>query len=294
MKLLTVFLVYLAAHACSGARILFMGAIGTVSHKRFYMPIAEGLAERGHNVTVVSPFTPKGKPIENIREIVVDDMIESASVDYFYMRKFRGILLLVAKHWIIGEVELDAYEKLMRNQKFRQLQRDEKFDLIVADVIFNEFSLPIIDSWQVPIVGVSPTHGHALNTLGSPRQIASFPSLWTDYNDQMSYSQRFIHTIGTIVALLTRDLFILNPLNSKIRKDFPEMRTIQEIEKDISLCLINSNPSYSWPRPFPPYIIEVNAMYIEHRKPLSSVTHRHLILKTIKHSFKLFVNNGTS
>ena len=271
MKLPIVFLVFLAVHVCGGARILFMGVLGSVSHKRFYMPIAESLAERGHDITVVSSFAPVGKPVKNIREIVVDlsDLLES--YDYFEIHNFRGLINIFAMHYIFGDVMVNIYDRLIQNQEFRQLQHNEKFDLVVVDGVFNEFSLPIADSFKVPIITVGPIIDIMVTNMGTPRHFASYPYIWTDHSDQMSYRQRLSNTISSILGQVAREYFIVNPLNSKIQKDFPQMRTIQEVEKDISLCIVNSNPAYNFIRPLPPTVIEVNGLHMKLPKPLPSV-----------------------
>ena len=283
MKLPIVLLVFIVVHVCGGARILFMGILGTVSHKRFYMPMAESLAERGHNVTVVSRFAPAGEPIENIREIVVDLSVLYGSVDYFNVRSFRGIISIVPIYITFGRKMQNIYDILMQHQEFRLLLQNEKFDLVVVDACINEFIYPIADTWKVPIVTVSPIIENMVVNMGTPRHLASFPGLWSEGSDRMSFRERLSNTIGTMISVVARKYFILHALNSKIQKDFPHMRTIQEVEKDISLCIVNSNPAYNFLRPLPPTVIEVTGIHIKPPKPLPSVN----ILYQLPNFFRL-------
>lgn len=272
MKLTLVLLILCVEYYwCDAARILLLGPVGTHSHKFVYMPILEGLAENGHHVTVVSPFAPQ-KETENIREIVIEN-VEVDDINFFQVRLFQGIIAVAPRFWVFGTYLFSIYDNLMSNQEFRQIQRDEQFDLILIDAIFNDFCLPLADLWQAPIITISASIGPPwiLETMGVPHYLASHPSTWTSYGNQMSFNQRFFNTLETALTTAFRTLFVVNPLNSKIRKDFPHARTIQEVERNISLCIVTSHPVLNWPRPLPPTVIEVNRLHIKEAKQLPLV-----------------------
>jgi len=257
-------------YSCDAARILVLGPIGTYSHKLIYMPIVQGLAEKGHNVTVISPFPPKTK-VENVREIIVEN-VDDSSIDFFMVRNFKGIFSVAPRLWVFGTLLSIAYDKLMGNEEFRQILHSEQFDLILIDAIFNDFCLPLADQWKAPIITVSASIGPpwVVENMGVPHNFASYPSGWTSYDNEMNLIQRCLNTLEAVLTANFRDLFILNPLNSKIRKTFPQARTIQEVEKDISLCIVNSHPVFNWQRPMPPTVIEVSGLHIKPPKPLPS------------------------
>ena len=82
LALVVVASIDLLSSVCHAERILFLAPVATKSHKYAFMPILEALAERGHQVTLVSPFESK-KQVKNIREIVVEDFYNDRDFDWF-------------------------------------------------------------------------------------------------------------------------------------------------------------------------------------------------------------------
>lgn len=70
MKLITITLLFTTAAYASN--ILVVMPLPTFSHMNAFLPIMKELANRGHNVTMVSPY-PQKKPIPNFRDIVLRD-----------------------------------------------------------------------------------------------------------------------------------------------------------------------------------------------------------------------------
>lgn len=60
-------------------------------------------------------------------------------------------------------------------------------------------------------------------------------------------------------------------LDQVIRKDFPDARSIEQIERDAKLCLTNIHPVTAWVRSLPPNVIAVGAMHVRPPKPLPDV-----------------------
>lgn len=56
------------------ANILFFHFMGSTSHLHFMRPLAERLAEIGHNVTFVQ-YAPSTFQHENFRQIIIDDRL---------------------------------------------------------------------------------------------------------------------------------------------------------------------------------------------------------------------------
>lgn len=81
------------------ARVLVMFIAPMKSHKFALMPILEELAQRGHQITVVSPYKSP-KEVQNIHDIVlneIDELAEEVNVDWFAMPKagpFQSFFML--------------------------------------------------------------------------------------------------------------------------------------------------------------------------------------------------------
>ncbi|KAK4036437.1 hypothetical protein OUZ56_028492 [Daphnia magna] len=80
----------LAMESCMGERIVVLYPVGSKSHFYAVMPLLEELAERGHNVTIFSPFKGITKTIKGATEIFLASIaqkIDAIDIDWFAMQK---------------------------------------------------------------------------------------------------------------------------------------------------------------------------------------------------------------
>lgn len=76
-KILIVFVLICAfLHIASGYRILAIATVPSKSHYYITHALMKGLAEEGHDVTVISPFKVKN-PIRNYKEIYLENSVNS-------------------------------------------------------------------------------------------------------------------------------------------------------------------------------------------------------------------------
>jgi len=146
-----------AAFALS-ANILVLYSTCAKSHKISVMPILEELAERGHQINVVSPFSPS-KKVKNINEIVLPlmDIIDSKEKKNFDMKDQGPTLVFTMMINQMTRATRVAYDYLMNNQEFLQIIKDRKVDLIIYYALFNDFSAIIAHHLKVPYI----THNSA-------------------------------------------------------------------------------------------------------------------------------------
>lgn len=105
------------------------------------MPFVESLAEKGHQVTVVTPYPPK-KKIENVREIVMVDFLGELHYNWFEMSRRNPIEALVSIVRDLRLVGTVGYKNLMENKEFRQIVDSREVDLLIIDAILNDFTIP--------------------------------------------------------------------------------------------------------------------------------------------------------
>lgn len=74
MKFAAVFSLFLLlrSHTSESANILGLFIHPAISHFKAFQPLLRGLADRGHNVVVVSHFSEQNRP-ENYRELLLSD-----------------------------------------------------------------------------------------------------------------------------------------------------------------------------------------------------------------------------
>ena len=87
----------------------------------------------------------------------------------------------------------------------------------------------------------------------------------------MNFGQRLINAIQSEALNLFMDWFMLRSVESRIKIDYPDSRSLSEIKRDISLLIVNSHPVTDWPRSLPPSVVALGALHTRPAKPLSQV-----------------------
>ena len=177
---------------------------------------------------------------------------------------------------------LDGYEILKANQELQSFIQTGDIDLILSDAFINEYALNFVDRLKLPLVlhGSSPGLPFASKPMGASSDYASVPTIFTDFDDQMTFMQRMINAIQSELTEFVIKSFVLGPLEKRVRIDMPEGRPLSEIKRDASLLLLNSDPITNWPRQLPPSVIPIGALQTRPAKELPEVCA--LRLKTIR------------
>ena len=112
---------------------------------------------------------------------------------------------------------------LLGNQGLLEELKEEKFDLAIVDLLYNECSLALASHYlQIPVVGYwafSFVNGEAdYTTVSTPPSY--IPTFMTGFTDEMSFYQRLINFSGKLFsfALMFFHSFIMD---STIQAHFP-------------------------------------------------------------------------
>ena len=253
-------------------RILVLAPVCSKSHRISFMPIIEELATKGHQVTVVTPHESYFKN-ENITEMRVKNAFQDFDIDWFSMHKQSSMeaLAQIVKNFRI--IMKNGYEILMADSNFQEIIKSRAVDLVFVDAVLNDFTLPIIDYLNVPFIMYSPTSNApwVFAAVNVPASYASVPGGSGDNGSKMTFLERVGNLVTSELFFLIRKYYIHNFLDEIANKDFPNSRPISEIERDSSLCIINSHPATAWHRPLPPNVIEIGALHTRPAMPLPKV-----------------------
>lgn len=139
------------AKECFASRILVLFPSPSRSHLVVMQGLTTALAERGHQVTVVSPF-PLDKKMENYRDIKVNFQDE-------HKEFVQSILNDPGKNknvfWnfpTLLKVCLKIGNDTLSMPQMRYLMNKEKFDLVITGFFLNNFMLGIADHFKVFII----------------------------------------------------------------------------------------------------------------------------------------------
>lgn len=158
LSFILIFLVSYVVTSANGANILGVFTSHSPSHVIVHQSIANVLAERGHNVTVVVSDQPKIKVHKDITVIVIpptkeeEDILNKTILNMVSdkMRLFAMLKTMVSSMSMF--IELQA--KMLRDPRFTVLydNPDTKFDLVICGFFFNTYQLGVAAKFKAPVI----------------------------------------------------------------------------------------------------------------------------------------------
>lgn len=258
----------------SSARILAMFGFSSKSHNNVFSALTSELALRGHDVTVVTPYPIKNPP-EKYRQIDLPEVyksIEALDTMGLHTKSY------VSQFWTSWDL-MGSCAKIVEVPEIKNLL-NEKFDLIINSIIFNECTMPFSYHNKAPLILISPSSSLMWNseTMGNPEPSSYVPSIMFPYSDHMNFYQRATNAFATNLIAFLRNVIHLPRMNAVARDFFGEdIPSIQELERNASLAILNNHVSLNYPRPLLPNVIEAGGMHNKKKlDPLPKV--RKLIL----------------
>lgn len=177
LKMRLVFLLASALCIAEGARILMLAPVCSKSHRHGFMPIMQALAERGHQVTVITPYA-LDKRVPNLKEIKIESVLDDFDVDWFALTNlapFQAIVNVLNQFTSINQF---GYQRLMTNEEFRRILDSRDVDLVIVDAILNDFTMPIVDNLKVPFIFYCPAGSvpWLVDNMNAPQEYSYVPA----------------------------------------------------------------------------------------------------------------------
>ncbi|PSN42526.1 hypothetical protein C0J52_16171 [Blattella germanica] len=258
-----------------GARILGIVPVGAKSHSIVLLSLMKELANRGHQVTVISHF-PQETPTENYTDIV----LKTSMVQVF--SQFGSKSLFENRHTIVYKFISflwDAFGEMcnltLQEEEVQKLihSTEEQFDVIIMEAFFNECFLGFVHKFKVPLIHVCPFGGTIWmgDWFGNPNPYSYVPDPFLNLGDKMNFRERLSNTLMGSFWKLGRRYYHLPKQNSIMKKYFGHLEDlpyISDIEEKVSLLLVNNHFSLNYPKPLMPNIIQVGGMHIKPPKQL--------------------------
>lgn len=245
------------------------------SHFFVFEPLLKALVEKGHELTVISPF-PQKEPLERYHDISLN-VTSEATVGvmslgffsgYFYERYLLIPLMLSYKGY-------DSCEKTLSSKAVQDLiSSNELFDLIITEYFDTDCFLGFVHKFQVPFVATgSCTLMSWLNPrFGNPDNPSYIPDNLMSHGDHMTFLDRVDNTFGYLVHRIISYLLMEIPANIVARKYFgDDLPSLNDIAYNTSIMLENTHFSLNLPRPQVPNIIDVGGIHIRNVNPLPQV-----------------------
>ncbi|XP_063593604.1 UDP-glycosyltransferase UGT5-like [Penaeus indicus] len=239
-------------------KILMLLPISSKSHRNVFLPVAEGLADRGHKVVLVVNHPPVSKH-PNIEEIDHDlPDFKTESMDLFATRADPGGVFTLFQNALPK-----VARKLYKVPKVKELyDRRKEFDIVIIDHMFNEVVYPF--AYEMPFITIATPGMDARQSAvyGNVQNPAYAPSLMKTFPLPMSMFHRILNTIEHIMSAVSwRYLDVLPSVQKEISAQFPDLPPLLDIERNQSLTLMNSHFTVTGVLPLLPSQVEVGAMH---------------------------------
>jgi hypothetical protein len=277
-------LVFLFGNAAESARILYFNPTMSLSHLLAPRNLLKQLADRGHQVTMVTAF-PENDVIENIREISVplnDDLIGNFPflIHIFYLilhfflfvehsktvtKEKAGFIGFRVKHFV--ELQTITASDMMKTPQFQALLK-EKFDLVILGFFFVDFPLGLGPHFNCPTV-VLFSGGSVRNLddyVGNVSPISSVPQVMISQKEPMKFTDRIRNlAVSTFETLFTNHMRRIQ--NGFYTTHFPDDKypSYTDVRRNVSLVLLNTHFTQTLPRPYVPNMVEVGGLQIKEK-----------------------------
>nr|XP_023017936.1 UDP-glucuronosyltransferase 2B15-like [Leptinotarsa decemlineata] len=270
---LVLILVFGLLSISSGARILGVFQVPAVSHHSVFRSLWRELSLRGHNVTVVTPFPLNDDSLVNLTEIDVSDPNKEIFERHgfqFFMNKENYVQSKIPKIFALNN---EMAEAVLSNKEFIKLYNNsqQQFDVVIAQTYVTPVLYSLSAKFGVPLIGVSSMGGYIGShfAMGNPHPPSLYSEMFLPYHGQMTLPERVKSTLYYFWARFYRT-FIALPKCDAIAKKYlgKDLPYIGDIEKNMSLLLLTTNPFLYTPRPTVPTVISLEQLHIKPVKPL--------------------------
>ena len=284
-------------------RILFAMPYASGSHKNMAIPIIVALAERGHQVTFISgKRTQQLVNVVNVREIVVNMTVEfsianrgadgKSFFENIVERPFRTKLEFLNQ---FRQVPENTIISTLSDTQIKGMLESDQFDLVMVSMMTSYIGYPFAWHFNCPLILVCPNIviPDIAYVMGDSEHADYIPFMLSGFTDRMNLWERTVNTALVHFSTKVPRYFFAPRFDKLIQSYLPGCPPILDIERNVSLVLTNSHPTFTYPRASPPRLIEVGALQCRPAQPLPKVCHfivtyRNLSLTFVLSSFELF------
>ncbi|XP_017081810.2 UDP-glycosyltransferase UGT5 [Drosophila eugracilis] len=265
-----------------GARILAPFFLPVRSHFMMTNAIIRELVKRGHEVTFITPLSLAKENLgPNYKEILLPHYDTWADISQIMKTKSALDMVDMPKltHMRLAQhIGVKSTDFALAHSEVQELihakNKTGKFDLLLVEQFYNEGALMLGHLYQIPVITLS-TFAYAnyfSQIFGFINPLSYVPNVFLSCTDRMTLWERLENVVVTASEDIVREVSYYPAQDAVIRKHFanviPEVPTVKELERNISLILLNSYMPLTTPRPMSLNMISVGGLHILPPKPL--------------------------
>lgn len=264
------------------ANILFLLPVPSPSHRVWNNVLIEALAERAHNLTVLTVEYERSRP--NVTYIRMENIYESLS-EYHNKTPWslspKGPFTIIKQHHQRNNF---ISRKLFQSAGLEQLAnypRSFIFHAVIFDFTLGQSLLGFVEFFNFPpLISVSP---HALpsalarasSTQILPSYISHYSTTSTPASLRANMSQRFMNMIYHAFDSFYRSMVFVKNENRRISKVFGEKNKLNVEQLEYSdVVLLNRDFSFDDVLPLPPNVVPIGGLQVERKNELPNDVRR--------------------
>ncbi|XP_063921673.1 UDP-glycosyltransferase UGT5-like [Zophobas morio] len=271
--IVTLSILTISLNVVLSAKILGLFPPPVNSHRNLYVPLVQELVQRGHDVTVVSPYEEKTDSKNgSLRSIVLTGFVEWMRDGMKNMRTFEQTDTNVFQKLQTSIAFLEKMTEMTLEHKEVQklIHSKETFDVVIITEVLNHALKALAPHFKAPLVSFSTVGACSLSNLlvGNPSPPSYVPDIFSDYSSQMTFLERLTNSFTHLYTQVCFNWYVY-PKHSKLMKKYiPGEYDFDQVIHNISIVLLNSHPSINQPVPLVPNMIEIGGFHIKPPKQL--------------------------
>ncbi|CAH2041366.1 unnamed protein product, partial [Iphiclides podalirius] len=226
------------------------------------------LANRGHNVTVISHF-PEKDPPKNYHDISLAGSIKILEDDMPLERSFMTILQVAIFLTTSGK---ENCEVMLANENVQgMIERKPKFDVVVVEQFNSDCALGIAYKLNAPVVGITshilmPWHYSRLGIPNNPSYV-SFHFL--EGGTKPTFAQRLERVVFDLYFKTIYYLVSQRSDQNTLARYFDDIPPLEDLAREIKFLLLYHNFILTGSSLFPANVIEIGGYHVQKAKPLT-------------------------
>ncbi|XP_076057693.1 UDP-glycosyltransferase UGT5-like [Oratosquilla oratoria] len=241
--------------------ILMLLPVASKSHRNLFLPLAKGLADRGHKITILSNLPPAMNHV-NVQEI------QHSVYSHDHMSPFelrgREMKTFSALAEILSEVARKLYTEPVVRDVYN---RRKEFDVIIINHLMNEVAYPFLH--EMPFIGIVPPgmDSSLSSVLGNVPNPAYVSSIYKSFPHPFGFIARSLNTVLHLALGVTWRFVIFSKIQREITSQFPDLPPLIDIQRNMSLAFLNSDLSDDV-MPLLPSQVQIGGIHCRPGQPL--------------------------
>lgn len=253
-------------------KILFLVLFGTRSHRICMQPLADKLADVGHEVTFLAEAKSEKKN-PRILEVNFSEVFSKIASQNTQLGTVAVEERLKGRHYdhlmegtVWWDIIINAANAFLSNKEFLEFVNTSHYDLIVVSTI-KELAVAMAYKMNAKVIWLNTggaLHHVDAETMGLPVESDWLPNLklgspywfvpdhaFTTLNTLWQYRSYYWYCLRKLDHLFQQNL----------DKDIP---SLDKLLQNIDLLLLNERFPYSYPRSLHPFVIPVGGMHVRY------------------------------